>query len=371
MSISKANLMQQSLSMLPDALIDFYEIDFSNLQANFDILRDVYGINFGAEPIYRFCPMVNEGNPLYWQNKAYQPLPIKTEGFEAKSDGRLPRPTLMLANPDGLFSKIVHSNEDFANCRVTRKRTYARFLDAKNFVDEVNPYGSEDSESHFPDDVYYVGRKVEENSQYIKFELVSPLELEDTLVPARIVLPGYCGFTYRCSVGCGYKGLPIETSNGKSLRSNFSYYMPHEETKYNIGYIDPSLYEAGINSIEIKEWSRLGKNEGGSYAINDIVKILPPQSDNPYKSTAQIFVCIQNHSDPAKHHPFFSTEYWLKDDCSKTLEACKKRFSTKNRDEDLRAGDDGVNNYNGATEKTLIRFGGFPGTNKFEVGADS
>lgn len=373
MSNSSANLMQQSLSLVPDAIIDLYEIDFSNLQANFDLLADIYGVNFGAQPIYRFCPMINEGNPVYWQGKAYQPLPIKTEGFEGKSDGRLPRPSLILANPEGLFSKIVHTNDDFANCKVTRMRTYARFLDDKNFVNEINPFGTSDPNSHFPNDIYYIGRKVEENKNFIKFELVSSLELEDTLVPARMVLPGYCGFTYRCSVGCGYKGLPIETSDGKSLRSDFSYNMPKIEDEYNIGYINPALYENGINSTSIKEWSRFGRsrdeNNPEGYKINDIVKILPPKSSNPYKSTPQVFVCIQDHPDASRHHPFFTKEYWLKDECQKTLDACKKRFSLDNRDPDLRGSNS--NAYNGASKNTKVRFGGFPGTNKFRVGSDT
>jgi len=369
MTTSSANLMQQTLSILPDAIVELYEIDFSNLQVNFDILSDIYGINFGSEPIYRFTPMSNEGNPVYWQDKAYQPLPVKTDSFEAKSDGRLPRPNLYLANPDGIFSKITHSNDDFANCKVTRKRTFTRFLDNKNFFNEINPFGTEDYNSHFPDDVYYIGRKVEENKEFVKFELVSSLELDETLVPARMVLPGYCGFTYRCSVGCGYQGLPIETSNGKSLRKDFSYLMPKIEDEYNVGWINPDLYSPNlINSSNIKEWNRFGKNgtedNPRPYELNDIVKILPSESSNPYKSTPQIYVCIQTHENVGSYHPFFSRDHWLKDECQRTLDACKKRFSTNNQDKDLYK-------YNGANDKTLLRFGGFPGTERFDVGSDS
>lgn len=366
MSNSSASLMDQSLSVISDSIVELYEIDFSNLQSNFDILADIYGINFGAEPIYRFTPVSNEGNPIYWQGEAYQSLPMMAEGFESKSDGRLPRPSLSIANPQGLFSKIVHSNDDFANCKVTRKRTFVRFLDDQNFVNEKNPYESSDSNAHFPDDVFYVGRKVQESKEALKFELVSSLELENTLVPARVVLSGYCGFTYRCSVGCTYKGLPIETSDGKSLRQDFSYRMPLVEDKYNVGYIDPELYPDGINSEQIKEWSRFGRNQDSSnpvgYELNDIVKIFPSKSTNPYNSTPQLFVCTQSHQPASKFHPFFSKQYWLKDECKKTLEACKKRFSIKNQDEDLKL-------YNQANSQTLLRFGGFPGTDKFDVGS--
>ena len=134
MSKSQSSLNKQLISLTPDAIVNLYEIDFSILQENFEQLKDLYGINIGADAIYRFCPMINGTNPVIWQGNSYQPLPIKMEGFEHKSDGRLPRPTLTIANPEGIFSKIVHSNEDFANCKVSRKRTYARFLDDENFL---------------------------------------------------------------------------------------------------------------------------------------------------------------------------------------------------------------------------------------------
>lgn len=362
--------MQQAQSLMPDALIDLYEIDFTNLQVNFDLLFDMYGISFGGEAVYRFCPMINDGNPIIWQGKSYQPLPIKVEDFEVKSDGRLPRPKIVIANPDGLFSKIAHSNHDFANAQVTRKRTFARFLDDENFLNDTNPYESSDFEAHFPDDIYYISRKTEENKKFIKFELVSALELEETFIPARVILPSYCGFTYRCSVGCGYTGLPIETSSGKSLIKDFAHEKPLTGTKEAFGFVNPDEYVNGISSV--KEWNRLGRNpDDGSeeYLLNDIIRITPSKSNNPYKNTPQIFVCIQSHTKPASHHPFFSPSYWLKDECQKNLEACKKRFSEKNTTIDLSLKETGYNisSYNQANSETLLKFGGFPGTHKFDV----
>ena len=133
MAKSQSNFNKQLTSLTPDTVIDLYEIDFSNLQADFEALRDVEGINLASDPVYRFCPMINSTNPIVWQGESYQPLPMTMEGFEHNSDGRLPRPKLKIANPEGLLSSIVHSNSDFANCKVTRKRTYARFLDDENF----------------------------------------------------------------------------------------------------------------------------------------------------------------------------------------------------------------------------------------------
>lgn len=358
MSQSITNINKQLISVTPDTLIDLYEIDFSHLQPNFEELNDLYGITLGADSVYRFCPMINGTNPVIWQGKSYQPLPVQMEGFEQKSDGRLPRPTFTLANPNGLFSKIVHSNQDFANSKVTRKRTYARFLDAENFKERINPFGDPDPDSHLVDDVYFVNKKQEENNKIIKFELVSALELEESYVPARVVLSDYCNFTYRCSVGCRYKGLPIETSSGKSLIKGFAGNKQKSDSgEFETGYVNAARYPNKMYSVP--EWNRLNS----AYSVGDVVKIIPRNSNNPYKSTAQVFVCIQDHSDVSKHHPYFDKEYWLKDECSKTIEGCKKRFSDK---VDSLTGID-ISNHNESLNSKGLRFGGFPGTEKFAI----
>jgi len=366
MAQAQANLNKQLSSLAPDALIDLYEIDFSSLQPNFEELKDLYGINIGSDTVYRFCPMINGTNPIVWQGKSYQPLPIKMEGFDQKSDGRLPRPQFTIANPEGLFSKIVHSNQDFANCKITRKRTYARFLDQENFPNGVNPFGESGSDSHLPDDVYFINQKTIEDKTAIQFELVSALELENSLVPARVVLSGYCNFTYRCSIGCNYQGLPIETSSQQSLIENFAVNkQKKEDGTYETGSVNPARYGGRIDLVGY--WSKYGPDGSEqnirAYNLGDVVKIIPRNSNNPYKSTPHVFVCVQAHTDPSQHHPFFSKDYWLKDECAKTIDACKKRFS-KNTLEHF--GVD-LSGYNDSARSKGLRFGGFPGTEKFPI----
>jgi len=357
MSKAQSNFNKALVSLTPDTLIDLYEIDFSNLQPNFEMFKDVLGANFGADTVYRFCPMKNSSNPIYWQGKAFQPLPVAMEGFEQQGDGRLPRPKITIANPEGLLSKIVHANFDFANCKVTRKRTFARFLDDDNFIDPgtkndagKNPFGEANPNSHYPDDVFFINKKSSENKNIIQFELVSSLELEGTEVPARIVLPNYCGWVYRCSIGCGYKGLPIETASTEPLTTGFS------KESGNTGAVAPGLYPNGIDDVD--SWDSYGKNgtevDPRGYDLGDVVKIIPRNADNPYKSTPSVFVCIKGHALASAHHPFFDKNFWAKDECNKTLEACKKRFSPGKLSE-----------YN-KIDKTYpgIRFGGFPGTDK-------
>jgi len=361
MSKSESNVNKQLSSLQPDALIELFEIDFSNMQENFEQLKDMYGINVGADTVYRFCSSINSSNPIVWQGKSYQPMPIMADGFESKNDGRFPRPKLVIANPEGIFSRIIYNNNDFVGCKITRKRTYVRFLDDENFQnknlnsDGKNPFGQSDRDSYLPDDVYYINRKMSEDKNGISFELSSPLELKNSWLPARNLYANLCTWTYRCEIGCGYKGLPIETSEGHDLTSGFAF----NQNANNPGAVDPTAYPGGLD--DVLEWSKYG-NGGSStsttgYQLNNVVKIISRNSDNPYHRAPQVFVCIQDHINPSDHHPFFDKEYWQKDDCPKTLQSCKKRFDSTSENELGTA----LSSFNKSKPDNILRFGAFPG----------
>lgn len=356
MGESEINLNRQMVSIMPDVIVQLFEIDFSSLQYVFEEFESLLETSPDYEPIYRFCAMQNGTNPIYWQGKAYQPLPIDASGFEKKSDGKMPRPTLRIASPAGLLSKIVKMNKDFLGCKVTRKRTYAAFLDNNNYLNRnindllKNPFGLSDPGASFLDDVFYINKKLGEQNSIIEFELSSVLEIEDSMVPARTIMSRYCTWTYRCSIGCKYKGLPIETSSGKLLTEGFA--------EKNQGFIDANQY----NDIsDIPEWSKYGKNGSPGnlkgYELNDIVKIINSNSRDPYVATPKVFVCAKNHTVAKNFHPFFNKDYWLEDSCPKSIEGCKKRFSNE---------DANLTPYNKADGKGL-RFGGFPGTEQFPI----
>jgi len=351
MAKAQSNFNKQPLSLTPDALIDLYEIDFSNLQMDFEMLSDRVGVNLGADAIYRFCPMVNSTNPIYWQGNAYQPLPITMDGFEQQSDGRLPRPKMTIANPEGLLSVIVHSNHDFANCKVTRKRTFARFLDDENFQnrnlneDGENPYGEADPGSHYPDDVFYINRKTAENKNQLEFELVSALELEGAEVPARMLLANYCPWKYRCSVGCKYNGLPVADAKGNSLTD-----------RVDLSYVE--LVGSGAKAhYNIQEWRSYGGGlQGGEpnsikgYNVGEVVKIMPKHHTDP---APIVFVCVKTHYSAKNNHPLIDLGTWKKDECAKDISSCKVRFG-------------GSNAFNNSLDGGLP-FGGFPGTERYSI----
>ena len=141
--------------------------------------------------------------PVVWQGITYTPWPIEATGFESTTQGSLPRPKLKVANTGGLFSAEVSANDDLLGCKLTRKRTFARFLDAVNFVGGVNPQA--DPNQYAPDDVWYIDQKTAENRYMLEFELSSVFDLMGVQLPGRQVLKSACSWRYR-GPECGWSG---------------------------------------------------------------------------------------------------------------------------------------------------------------------
>ena len=57
MGTSRAKLNKELSSLTPDTLVDLYEIDFSNLQVNFEMLEDLYGANIGDKTYKQVRPL--------------------------------------------------------------------------------------------------------------------------------------------------------------------------------------------------------------------------------------------------------------------------------------------------------------------------
>jgi len=158
-------------------------------------------------------------NDIKFGGQVYQQLPIKAEGFEYKGKGSLPRPTMVVSNLFNTITAILNevntetTGNDLAGAKLTRIRTLERFLDAENFgtdtflLDEDddgiamenddtlqreelgNPYQVPDATQRFPDEVYFVDRKVNENKEVVEFELCSALDLAGVRLPKRQCLP--------------------------------------------------------------------------------------------------------------------------------------------------------------------------------------
>ena len=183
----------QSLS--PSAKLEFFVIDATMLS--------------GA--VWRFHNGTNKLRAaVVWQGQAYEYLPIEASGFEVRADGPRPRPTLQVGDVFGVIGALARSYDDLSGATLIRKRTHARFLDAVNFAGGVN--ASADPTSEYPDEIWKFDRIRSRDGTQVTWELASPLDLEDVLLPARQVRNTLCTWAYR-SAECGYAGVAAGTIN--------------------------------------------------------------------------------------------------------------------------------------------------------------
>ena len=160
----------------------------------------------GSNTVYRFHngANMNANGEVVWAGNSYLRFPIECTGFEFGSTGTLPRPKIAVSNIFGTLTAIMQSvNEttvgnDLNGAKFTRIRTLARFLDAVNFTGNTNPYGTPDPSAEFPQEIYFLDRKVTENRNVVTWEAQSALDLVNVKLPGRIatkeLFPGIGAF---------------------------------------------------------------------------------------------------------------------------------------------------------------------------------
>jgi lambda family phage minor tail protein L len=157
--------------------------------------------------LYRFVNGVNRVNTsVVWQGNTYTPAPIEASGFEVSQTGPMPRPRLVVGDVFGLVALLVRNYKRLEGCKVTRKRTLVKYLDAVNFPGAVNP--TADPAARYPDDVWFIDRVVSRDKRMVEWELVSALDLPGVMLPRRQIQARACTWAYR-SAECGYTGGPV------------------------------------------------------------------------------------------------------------------------------------------------------------------
>lgn len=155
--------------------------------------------------VYYFHSGTNElGTPVVWQGLTYSVMPIMVKGFEKSGTGRLPRPTLSIANIGGMIGALAASMDDLQGAKLTRKRTLAAYLDASNFA---GGNAGADTTEYFDDDVFSIEQKTNENKSICEFALGAKTDVDGSMVPARIITQT-CYWEYR-KEGCLFAGGAI------------------------------------------------------------------------------------------------------------------------------------------------------------------
>jgi phage-related protein len=112
-----------------DAKLDLFVMDLSQ----------VTGV-VGGSSIFRFHAGLNGLlQPVVWQGNTYSYLPAMMEGFDVQTSGAMPRPKLTMSNVYSAVTALVDTaGGDITGAMITRKQTYARYLDAVNFPARTN-----------------------------------------------------------------------------------------------------------------------------------------------------------------------------------------------------------------------------------------
>ena len=198
----------------PSSIIELFELElFANLH--------------GADFTYRFHAGTNQFNSngnIIWDGNTYTRFPIEVEGFEYKADsGTLPRPTVRVSNMFGTITAILlginadNPGNDLTGAKLTRIRTLVRYIDDANFPDESsNPYGTADTSSVMPSEVYYISRKVAETRELVEFEAAAVFDLAGIRAPKRQCHANLCPWIYKGSE-CGYGGSDYFDENDKAV----------------------------------------------------------------------------------------------------------------------------------------------------------
>lgn len=208
-------IVQELQGIAPSAIIELFE------------LRLVAALH-GSNDVYRFHAGVN-GKPaagdIVWAGQTYSAFPVEATGFDWSGTGQLPKPKLVVANVLGTLTAILLSvnaitpGNDLLGAKLIRRRTLAKFLDATNFT-EGN--ASVDPTAEFPQEIYYISRKVTESREAVEFELAAAFDLQGVRAPKRRCISNVCQWNYRDPSTCGYardsyftaEDKPIHTGSG-------------------------------------------------------------------------------------------------------------------------------------------------------------
>ena len=193
------------LSVLaPSAIIELFELRLNNdLHGSSNITRWHNGCNAALT------------GGITWDGNLYSSFAIEADGFEKTSTGSLPRPTLTVANTDGLITALMLTvngttpYNDLTGAEVRRIRTLKKFLDGESAAD---------ANAQWPIEIWYIDRKETENRDVVRFELASKFDLAGQYVPRRQIIANVCQWAYRSSE-CSYTGSNYWDIDDKSTGS--------------------------------------------------------------------------------------------------------------------------------------------------------
>lgn len=285
------NTVKETVKLNPSSILQLFILDATNIGAS----GPLYFHN-GSNGIY---------TPIIFNSQSFQPFPIETQGFEIDGKGQLPRPKIRAANIQGFISGYLNTLDDLVGSKLTRRRVFAKFIDATNFPNNINPFGTPDVTAAFTDEIFYIDRKTAENRVFVEWELVTPLEAPQARLPNRIMIANQCPWKYRGASTCGYSGVPVADYANKKFADSLI-----------LGGYGFTLNDRGIY------------NAANTYAIGDYVYIASTLEINSGEKFFYVCRTAGTTGTAPNSYQGITTNPWIADSCSKLVTGCKCRFPT-------------------------------------------
>jgi lambda family phage minor tail protein L len=250
------------------AIITTYEIVVNNSDiggAGVDKLYFHDGTKTPSES-YADIQMYSPNTELLWGStdaddytlKTYTAFPFEFTGYERRTTGSLPRPSITFANINRTFTAYLANYDELIGAKIIRRKTLAKYL-------------GENPPVEFPKEIYYIERKTLENQLQVQFELASNFDVQGITLPTRRVIGTRCPWKYKDATigGCDWEANSKHDYNvrGKPYLDEKVYLNANNE------YI---IASETSSSSTFSVWSTDADDSGSTYSKGNYVEYFSP-----------------------------------------------------------------------------------------------
>jgi lambda family phage minor tail protein L len=166
----------------PGQKLDLYLVDFTTTK-----------LESPPATLHMYPGIKQNYGTLTFGGQDYTPWPLEITGFKKASDGPMPRPSMKISNVTGFISSQLLLYNDFLGAKVSRYRTFAKYLDGQPLADS----GAKMVE------IYFIEQKKKESKAIVELELVTAIDIMDQDLPSRVMFNNTCMWEYR-GTDCGW-----------------------------------------------------------------------------------------------------------------------------------------------------------------------
>lgn len=160
-------------------------------------VMSIYDIDLSilGGPVLHFCSLADFTSMFSRGGVEYTPIPMEATGFEWKSNGPMPQPTIIVSNAYGGMNILFNEYGELLGVPVTRIRTLWKWMDQGS-----NP----DPNAEIGRDIFVIAQKTSHTPVAVAFKLAWKVDQEGTVLPRRQALRDVCTHIYRRWTGAGF-----------------------------------------------------------------------------------------------------------------------------------------------------------------------